>query len=123
VTGRFRRFLRRMFAGQAELEAYDLQTQVQIVGATPVARCASRCPAVVLGTLRTVTLRPRAGVPALEAELYDGSGTVVLIWLGRWRIAGIEPGVSLVARGRITEPEGRRVIFNPLYELRVPADA
>ena len=26
------------------------------------------------GSLRTVTLRPRGGVPALEAELYDGSG-------------------------------------------------
>ena len=29
---------------------------------------------VVQGTLKTVTLRPRGGVPALEAELYDGSG-------------------------------------------------
>ena len=28
------------------------------------------------GTLRTVTLRPRGGVPALEAELFDGSGSL-----------------------------------------------
>ena len=34
------------------------------------------------GSLRTVTLRPRAGVPALEAELNDGSGVITVVWLG-----------------------------------------
>ena len=53
------------------------------------------------GTLRTVTLRPRGGVPALEAELYDGSGTIVLVWLGRRRITGIEPGRSIQVIGRL----------------------
>ena len=49
------------------------------------------------GTLRTVTLRPRAGVPALVAELYDGSGTINLVWLGRRQIPGIEPGRAVIA--------------------------
>ena len=44
------------------------------------------------GTLRTVTLRPRGGVPALEAELFDGTGVITVVWLGRRRIAGIAPG-------------------------------
>ena len=70
------------------------------------------------GTLRTVTLRPLAGVPTLEAELYDGTGTVTLIWLGRRRIGGIECGRSLVARGRLTAHEGRPTIYNAAYELR-----
>jgi hypothetical protein len=71
----------------------------------------------VAGTLRTVTLRPRGGVPALEAELYDGSGIVELVWLGRRRIAGVEPGVQLIARGRLTMFDGKQTIFNPLYDL------
>jgi hypothetical protein len=71
----------------------------------------------VTGTLRTVTLRPRAGVPALEAELWDGTGTISLIWLGRRRIGGIEPGRRLVAYGRLAVGDGGRVIFNPIYEL------
>ncbi|MFN8195115.1 MAG: OB-fold nucleic acid binding domain-containing protein [Nocardioidaceae bacterium] len=69
------------------------------------------------GTLRTVTLRPRGGVPALEAELYDGTGVITVIWLGRRRIAGIAPGRSMQIAGRIGRHEGVRIMFNPRYEL------
>ena len=84
----------------------------------PINRCGDRERVTVSGTLRTVTLRPRAGVPALEAELYDGSGTVSLVWLGRRRVPGIEPGRVIVADGRITYHQGGPVIYNPRYELR-----
>ena len=72
----------------------------------------------VQGSLRTVTLRPRGGVPALEAELYDGTGLLTLVWLGRRRIAGIEPGRQIKVVGRIGVPQDARVMFNPRYELR-----
>nr|WP_227463561.1 OB-fold nucleic acid binding domain-containing protein [Nocardioides lijunqiniae] len=69
------------------------------------------------GTLRTVTLRPRGGVPALEAELFDGSGVLTVVWLGRRRIAGIAPGRSIEVQGRIGAHDGVRIIYNPRYEL------
>jgi hypothetical protein len=69
------------------------------------------------GSLRTVTLRPRAGVPALEAELNDGSGVITVVWLGRRRIAGIEPGRAIKVEGRIGAHDGGRVMYNPRYEL------
>src|SRR4051794_32040632 len=69
------------------------------------------------GSLRTVTLRPRGGVPALEAELFDGSGVITIVWLGRRRIAGISPGRSLEIQGRIGAQEGQRIMYNPRYEL------
>ncbi|HET6939890.1 MAG TPA: OB-fold nucleic acid binding domain-containing protein [Nocardioides sp.] len=69
------------------------------------------------GSLRTVTLRPRAGVPALEAELDDGSGVITIVWLGRRRIAGITPGRAIEVEGRIGAHEGTRVMYNPRYEL------
>ena len=69
------------------------------------------------GSLRTVSLRPRAGIPALEAELFDGSGVLVLVWLGRRRIAGIDPGRSMQVEGRIGEHGGVRTMYNPRYEL------
>ena len=40
----------------------------------------------VAGTLRTVTLRPRAGVPALEAELFDGTAPLDVVWLGLYTL-------------------------------------
>jgi hypothetical protein len=69
------------------------------------------------GTLRTVTLRPRGGVPALEAELYDGTGSITVIWLGRRQISGVVPGRSLEIQGRIGRHEGQRIMYNPRYEL------
>src|SRR3954452_21311509 len=69
------------------------------------------------GTLRTVTLRPRGGVPALEAELTDGTGSLTIVWLGRRRVTGIGPGRSLPGQGRIGQQDGERILYNPRYEL------
>lgn len=69
------------------------------------------------GMLRSVTLRPRGGVPALEAELDDGSGRITLIWLGRRRIVGISPGRSVDVTGRIGVQDGIRIMYNPRYSL------
>ena len=64
-----------------------------------------------------MTLRPRAGVPALEAELYDGTGSINVVWLGRRQIAGIEPGRRIKVQGMVTRSEGEPAVFNPRYEL------
>ena len=58
-----------------------------------------------------------AGAPTLEAELYDGSGSLTLVWLGRKRVPGIEVGRVLTATGRLGLREGGRVLYNPRYEL------
>ena len=115
--GRLRRAVRRFTAQTHELDAEDLKRRVETAGAQPVAQCVDRMPATVFGTVRALTIRPRAGTPALEAELYDGSGVVTLVFVGRRTIAGIEPGRRLRATGRVTANEGRRLIFNPRYEL------
>ena len=113
-----RGFLRRLTSSKAELEAQELQKTSDSEGATPIKACATRRRACVAGTLRTVTLRPRGGAPALEAELYDGSDVIDLVWLGRRRIAGIEPGRLMRAEGLVSVQDGRKVMFNPRYELR-----
>jgi hypothetical protein len=116
--GGLRRFLRRLASSKAELEAEDLQKRTDDEGATPIVGCPQRRRVCVAGTLRTVTLRPRGGAPALEAELYDGTDVINLVWLGRRRIAGIDPGRRLRAEGLVSMQDGRKVMFNPRYELR-----
>jgi hypothetical protein len=116
--GRFRRAFARLALDDDELVSRELQENVEQAGATVVSACCTGEPVCVAGTLRAVTLRPRAGVPTLEAEIYDGTGSVTLIWLGRRRIGGIEPGRSLVVRGRLTSHDGRPTIYNAAYELR-----
>ncbi len=120
--GFFRRAFSKLTDSDAAIEAAQLQTDCRKVGATPVEALADRARVEVCGTLRTVTLRPRAGVPALEAELYDGSGTVSLVWLGRRKIPGIEPGRSIWARGLVTRNGSESVMFNPAYELRATVE-
>lgn len=117
-VGRFRRMLDRLSSSQEELESEELREDAETAGATRIGDCGDRQIATVTGTLRTVTLRPRAGVPALEAELFDGSAALDLVWLGRRSIVGIEPGRRVIASGRIAVIRGRRVLFNPKYELR-----
>ena len=87
-------------------------------GATSIATSPDREQVCLTGTLRTVILRPRAGVPVLEAEMWDGTASVTVSWLGRRQIPGIEPGRRIVVRGRITPAPGGRTVYNPIYELR-----
>lgn len=117
--GRLRRAINRFTADEHEVHRADLRSETEAAGASPVSACRIGEPVVVAGTLQQVVLRPLAGVPTLEAELYDGTGTVTLVWLGRRRIRGLDPGRSLVARGRLTQREGRPTVFNPSYELRI----
>jgi hypothetical protein len=120
--GVLRRAVSRLATSAKVHEAEELQKDCVQVGATPISELVPRQRVTIAGTLRTVTLRPRAGVPALVADLYDGSGSVSLVWLGRRQIAGIDPGRSVVAYGRLTFDGEQPVIFNPRYELR-PAGA
>jgi len=112
-----RRFLRRLTASEHELDAEDLQRTSAEHGSEPVCDCPRGERVAVSGRLRSVVYTPRTTLPTLEAELFDGSGTVTLVWLGRRRIAGIEPGRSLTARGRVALQGDRKVIYNPYYEL------
>jgi hypothetical protein len=116
--GRLRRALHRLTADEHEVHGEALRSQAVSMGAEHVDTCRVGEPVCVAGSLRAVVLRPLAGVPTLEAELYDGTGTVTLVWLGRRRIRGSDPGRDLVARGRLTRRDGRLTLFNPSYELR-----
>jgi len=117
---RFRRpsTLRRLTAGRDQLHAEDLQAEINEVSAKQIAACDDREIADVAGTLRTVTLRPRGPSLTMEADLWDGTGSITLIWLGRRDIPGIRPGRSIVVHGRIARIKGERTIYNPVYELR-----
>ena len=105
------------WANSTEQESRDLRATYRESGLDSIQDAPDRDRVRLRGTLRTVTLHPRGGVPSLEAELFDGSGVVILVWLGRRRIAGIDPGRSLEVKGRIGAHDGDRVMYNPRYEL------
>jgi hypothetical protein len=117
VRGRLRQSLSK-WASSADMEARELKEDAVKAGCCPIVEANDRQRVELRGSLRTVTLRPRGGVPALEAELYDGSALITLVWLGRRRIAGIEPGRAIKVIGRVGVQDKMRVMFNPRYELK-----
>jgi len=117
---RFSRLMHRLTASEAELDAEELQRGSKESGSTPASGCRRGQVVSVTGRLRTVVYTPRTNLPTLEAELYDGSDLITLVWLGRRSIAGIEPGRAVTARGRIAVRDDRKVIYNPYYELEAP---
>lgn len=112
------RVWRRITASRAQQEAEELQLQTRAEHSTPIAACRHGEVATVSGTIRSVTVRPKSQSAALEAEVYDGSGAVRVVWLGRRSISGIDAGRRVTVHGRITCPGAMPTIFNPRYELK-----
>jgi amino acid transporter len=112
--------LRRLTAAKDDLHAHELQAEMEVSHprVTPISEVVDREVAEVAGTLRTVTLRPRGASLTMEADLYDGSGNITLVWLGRRDIPGIKPGRKIEVRGRVSRIKGELTIYNPDYELQ-----
>ncbi len=117
TRGWLARTLQRLTADDQAIDAEELRADSVSAGCEPLSTCRRGAVVTVTGRLKSVVYTPRETVPTLEAELFDGSGSVNLVWLGRRRIPGIEPGRTLTARGRFATADGKRVIYNPWYEL------
>jgi len=109
--------LRKITATQSEIAAQEVQTQCAGRGAVTITACRVGHEVSVAGTVRSVRLAPLAGAPTFEVELWDGSGTVRLVFLGRRTVRGLVAGRTLLATGRLTKRDGRMTIFNPRYEI------
>lgn len=115
-----RQVLRSMFASQTEMDAGTEQQESLKHGAQPVSGCQLRQRVQVAGVIRSVTFAPASAAPELGAELYDGTGSLDLVWLGRREIPGIEPGRRMSVTGTLCAPEpgrSRPVVYNPAYRL------
>jgi hypothetical protein len=102
--------VQRLTAGPDALHAADLQAECREEGATPIADTSAHEYVDLAGTLRTVTLRPHGTSLTMEADLWDGTGSVTLVWLGRRDIPGIRPGRRIEVHGRLARIKDERTI-------------
>ena len=109
--------MRAITASTQEMAAAELRERSETTGATSVIKCCTGEMVTVTGVLASVTLRPKQSLKVLEADLFDGTGTLTLMWLGRRDITGITPGRSVTVTGRIVEEHGRLAMYNPRYSL------
>jgi hypothetical protein len=115
-----KRFFAKLTTPMNELDSQKLREFCGgITDVTAISDLEARAEVAVVGEISSLRIVPRAGSPWLEATISDGTGSIVALWTGRRRIAGIDPGRRLVLRGRAapTASDRRLTIYNPAYEL------
>ncbi len=86
-------------------------------GTIPISEAQWRHRVRVVGRVKSVRVQPRAGTANLECVLADETGRLLLVFQGRRRIPGIQPGAKLVVEGMVGDWARRQAILNPDYEL------
>lgn len=99
-------------------DAEELEKASRSSGADSVCSCSCGQSATIIGRIRCVTYGLGDDELGVTAEVYDGTASVDVVWLGRRSIPGIEVGRCLQVSGRVAFKDNRRVLFNPRYELR-----
>jgi hypothetical protein len=69
------------------------------------------------GKIRSMRVQPWGNVASLECLVLDETGGVLLVFLGRRRVAGIELGRQIVAEGTVGAHRGYLAILNPVIDL------
>jgi hypothetical protein len=114
-----RRLTRRLTEDPEQRDSEELSDEVLSTGAQRAIDCERGQEATMVGMLRSVETCGKGGDSGVRAELFDGTDTVTLVWLGQRRIAGIESGRKLRVRGRICKLDnGTKAIYNPHYEIQ-----
>ena len=86
--------------------------------ATPIGDVRWRDVCTINGRVRSLRVQPWADVASLEAVVVDETGGLVLVFLGRRSVAGVDLGRRLVAAGRVGQHRGYLAILNPWFELK-----
>lgn len=84
---------------------------------TPIGDVRWRTRARIRGKVRSMRVQPWADVASLECVVIDETGGVLLVFLGRRKVAGVELGRALVAEGMVGQSRGYLAILNPEIEL------
>jgi hypothetical protein len=89
-------------------------------GVVPIASVKWKQRVTIEGRIKIVQVGTAAG-KSLEAQVFDASGGMRLLFFGRTRIPGIEPGSLVRVTGTVGEYKGHLALANPRYEL-LPAE-
>jgi hypothetical protein len=119
VLDPFRRFFHRMAESDEQRYAEEIEAWAsRVPGTVRIKDAPSRSRVRLAGVVRRITVRPLEGEESLEAVLYDGTGEVSVVWMGRRSIHGLNLGTRLLVEGLLADKAhaGRRIV-NPSFEF------
>ena len=119
AEGYLRRLTRRLTEDPEQRDVEELSDGAANTGAQKVIDCQRGQEVTMVGTLRSVECNGKSCAGGVKAELFDGTDSVILVWLGQRRIVGIESGRTLKVHGRVGKLDnGGKAIYNPHYEIQ-----
>ena len=119
AEGYLRRLTRRLTEDPEQRDVEELTDEAAQTGAQRAIDCERGQEVTMVGTLRSVEANAKGCAGGVRAELFDGTDTVTLVWLGQRRIPGIDSGRTLLVRGRLGKLEsGAKAIYNPHDEIQ-----
>jgi len=119
AEGYLRRLTRRLTEDLEQSDVQELNDEALGTGAMRAVDCTRGQEVTMVGTLRCVETNGKGCSGGVRAELFDGTDTVTLVWLGQRRIPGIESGRTLRVHGRLGKLDsGAKAIYNPHYEIQ-----
>lgn len=119
ANGFLTRITRRLTEDPEQRDVEELSDEAVSTGAQRAVDCARGQEVTMVGTLRSVEANAQGCDGGVRAELFDGSDTVALVWLGQRRIPGIDSGRVLRVHGRLGAlHNGTKALYNPRYEIQ-----
>src|SRR5262245_45909480 len=116
--GRLRRFLQRLpETDEAGLAAEIRGWAETVPGSVRSAEAPMRAHGRIAGVIRRLTVFPMQDNESLEAVVSDGTGDVLVRFMGRRAIGGLGLGTRVVIEGVLGESKGTIQMINPRLEF------
>jgi RecG-like helicase len=116
--GPVRRFLQRLTeSDEARLAEEIREWADKVPGSLRIGEAPVRQRVKIAGVIRRLTVFPMEDNESLEALVYDGTGEVVVRFMGRRAIGGLGLGTRVVVEGVLGERRGTLQMMNPRLEF------
>ena len=113
-----RRFLDRLTeSDEARLASEIRDWAEKVPGTLRIGEAPRRDRVRIAGVIKRITVFPMQGQESLEALVSDGTGEVVVVFMGRRGIGGLTLGTRVVVEGVIGEQRGAPRMINPRLEF------
>jgi hypothetical protein len=112
-----RKFVAKITKPTEDVDREKLEAFCGGVGAHRIATLQEREHVRTAGEIGIVRIVPRAGAPALEVFVHDGTHMLTAVFLGRRKIFGLTTGRKIAVEGTVLRDGNRLLMLNPSYEL------
>ena len=93
------------------------ETDQKLAGAVAICDVEWRQRVKIAGRIRSMRVETAKGMANLECEVTDGTGNLLVVFIGRRKIPGLDTGTYLIIEGTVGAWRRRLAILNPEYQL------